>query len=71
MPQCPMYAPAVSCAARIQRGQAMTEYLLIVGVVLLVMFVPTQLTNNIAPADFLARAVRSFFRGYSFLVSVF
>lgn len=55
----------------LQRGQAMAEYLLIVSVVLLVMFVPTPLTNNLAPADLLARAVRSFFRGYSFLVSVF
>lgn len=54
-----------------QRGQAMVEYLLIVGMVALVLFVPTPLTNNMAPADFLARAVRAFFRGYSFLVSVF
>lgn len=54
-----------------QRGQAMIEYLLLVGVVAIVLFTPSSLTNNIAPADFLARAVRSFFRGYSFLVSVF
>jgi len=49
----------------------MIEYLLLVGVVAIVLFTPSSLTNNIAPADFLARAVRSFFRGYSFLVSVF
>ena len=54
-----------------QRGQAMIEYLLLVGVVAVVLFTPSPLTNNIAPADFLARAVRSFFRGYSFLISVF
>lgn len=54
-----------------ERGQAMVEYILIVGVVALVMFVPTPLTNNMAPADYLARAVRAFFRGYSFLISVF
>lgn len=49
----------------------MVEYMLIVFVVALVMFVPTPLTNNMAPADYLAYAVRSFFRGYSFLISVF
>jgi len=49
----------------------MIEYLLLVGVVVVVLFTPSPLTNNIAPADFLARAVRSFFRGYSFLISVF
>ena len=54
-----------------QRGQAMIEYLVIVGVVAVVLFTPSPITNNIAPADFLARAVRSFFRGYSFLISVF
>lgn len=54
-----------------QRGQAMVEYMLIVSVVIVVMFVPTPWTNNMAPADLLARAVRSFFRNYSFLISVF
>lgn len=52
-------------------GQGMIEYLLIVSVVALVMFVPTPVTNNMAPADYLALAIRSFFRGYSFLISVF
>jgi len=56
---------------RTPRGQAMAEYLLIVGVVVLVVFVPTPLTHDMAPADLLARAVRTFFRGFSFLVSVF
>jgi Flp pilus assembly pilin Flp len=56
---------------RTQHGQAMTEYLLLVGIVAIVLFTPSPLTNNVAPADFLARAVRSFFRGYSFLISVF
>ena len=55
----------------VQRGQSMVEYLLVVGVVAVVMFVPWSVTNNMAPADFLARALRSFFRGYSFLISVF
>jgi hypothetical protein len=54
-----------------QGGQAMIEYLLLVGVVAVVLFTPSPITNNIAPADFLARAVRYFFRGYSFLISVF
>lgn len=56
---------------RNQAGQGMIEYLLIVSVVALVMFVPTPVTNNMAPADYLALAIRSFFRGYSFLISVF
>jgi hypothetical protein len=56
---------------RAQGGQATLEYLLLVGVVAVVLFTPSPLTNNIAPADSLARAVRSFFRGYSFLISVF
>lgn len=56
---------------RAQHGQAMMEYVLLVGVVAVVLFTPSPITNNIAPADFLARAVRSFFRGYSFLISVF
>lgn len=57
--------------ARTQRGQAMMEYLLLVVVLAVVLFTPSPITNNIAPADFLARAIRSFFRGYSFLISVF
>jgi hypothetical protein len=56
---------------RNQAGQGMIEYLLIVSVLALVMFVPTPVTNNMAPADYLALAIRSFFRGYSFLISVF
>lgn len=54
-----------------QGGQAMTEYVLLVGILAIVLFTPSPITNNMAPADFLARAVRSFFRGYSFLISVF
>jgi len=49
----------------------MVEYLLIVGVLTVVLFTPSPITNNVAPADLLARAVRTFFRGYSFLISVF
>lgn len=52
------------------RGQGMIEYLVVTALVALVLFVPTPLTDNMPLADHLARAVRSFFRGYSFLLSV-
>lgn len=54
-----------------QRGQGMGEYILVVAMVTLVMFVPSPLTHDMAPADYLVRALRTFFRGYSFLISVF
>lgn len=51
-------------------GQGMVEYLVALIMVALVLFTPNPLTDNMALADYLARAVRSFFRGYSFLLSV-
>lgn len=60
-----------SWLARQQNGQAMVEYILITTVIGLVMFIPSPLTNNTAPADHLANAVRFFFRGFSFLISIF
>jgi len=48
----------------------MIEYLIVTMLVALLLFVPTPLTNNMALADYLAQAVRSFFRGYSFLLSI-
>lgn len=51
-------------------GQAMVEYIVVTAVVAAALFVPTPLTQNMALADFLARAVSSFFRSYSFLLSV-
>ncbi|MFZ6816070.1 Flp family type IVb pilin [Undibacterium sp. Rencai35W] len=56
---------------RNERGQAMIEYIVVTGVMVLVMFTPHAITNNLSPAEYIAQAVRSFFRGYSFLVSVF
>ena len=56
---------------RAQCGQAMMEYLLLVVVLAAVLFIPSPITNNVSPAELLARAVRSYFRGYSFLISVF
>lgn len=52
------------------RGQGTIEYLIVTVLVALVLFFPTPLTNNMALADYMARAVRSLFRGYSFLLSV-
>lgn len=52
------------------RGQGMIEYLVATTLVSLLLFLPNPLTDNMALADYLARAVRSFFRGYSFLLSV-
>ena len=53
-----------------QRGQAMIEYLVVTSTVVLVLFIPTALTNDMSLADYLARAVRAFFRSYSFMMSV-
>ncbi|NHZ35287.1 MULTISPECIES: hypothetical protein [Massilia] len=53
-----------------QRGQAMIEYLVVTSTVALVLFIPTALTNDMSLADYLARAVRAFFRSYSFMMSV-
>jgi len=53
-----------------RRGQAMVEYLIVTAVVATALFVPTSLTANMSAADYLGRAVRSFFRAYSFLLSV-
>lgn len=55
--------------ARVQ-GQGMVEYLLVTILVALLLFIPSPLTDNLALADYLARAVRSYFRAYSFLLSV-
>lgn len=51
-------------------GQAMIEYLVTTAAVSIVLFVPFDLTNHMSAADYLARAVRAFFRTYSFLLSV-
>lgn len=51
-------------------GQAMIEYMIVTAAVGIVLFIPTAMTDNLSLADYLARSVRSFFRAYSFLVSV-
>lgn len=56
--------------AALASGQAMIEYLVVTALVSMVMFYPSAMTGNMSPASYLARAVRSFFRAYSFLVSV-
>jgi hypothetical protein len=61
--------PLPAAAPRSQ-GQAMVEYLVVTAVIAAAMFVPSPLTANMSLADYLARAVRSFFRAYSFLLSV-
>lgn len=55
---------------RAATGQAMIEYMIVTAAVGLVLFVPSTLTDNLSVADYAARAVRTFFRAYSFLVSV-
>ena len=52
------------------KGQAMVEYLVVTAVLAVAMFVPSALTDNMPAADYLARAVRSYFRAYSFILSV-
>jgi hypothetical protein len=51
-----------------QRGQAMIEYVLITIFVCLVLFTPFAGGRSVA--EQLALAIASFFRGYSFLVSI-
>ncbi len=51
-------------------GQAMVEYLIVTSLIAAAMFIPNALTDNMSVADYLARAVRAYFRGYSFLMSV-
>jgi Flp pilus assembly pilin Flp len=51
-----------------QRGQAMTEYVLIVTLVALVLFVPFAGGRSVA--EQLALAISNFFRGYAFLVAI-
>ena len=55
---------------RAARGQAMIEYMIVTAAVGIVLFVPSTMTDNLSVADYAARAVRTFFRAYSFLVSV-
>jgi len=64
--------PGTPFKAGVQRidGQAMVEYLIVTAVLAAAMFIPTALTDNMSLADYAARAVRSYFRGYSFLLSV-
>ncbi len=55
---------------RAMTGQAMIEYLVVTSAVAIVLFIPTALTDNTSLAVYLARSIRTFFRAYSFLVSV-
>lgn len=48
----------------------MIEYMIVTAAVGIVMFTPTALTQDMSAAEYLARAVRTFFRAYSFLISV-
>jgi hypothetical protein len=53
-----------------QHGQGMIEYLIVTVMVTMMLFIPNPLTDNLPLADYMARAVRSYFRAYSFLLSV-
>lgn len=71
-----MHIPGVHLPLRRKRlpravsGQAMIEYMIVTAAVGIVLFVPYSITDNMSLADYLARSVRTFFRAYSFLVSV-
>lgn len=62
--------PPTVATLRTARGQAMIEYMIVTAAVGIVLFVPSSITDNLSVADYAARAVRTFFRAYSFLVSV-
>ncbi|MFJ2986287.1 hypothetical protein ACIPF8_00355 [Collimonas sp. NPDC087041] len=59
-----------------QSGQALMEYVVIVTMVAIVMFIPIPSVVGVpefvgkTPAEVLAFAFRNFFRGFSFLTSV-
>ncbi len=61
---------AFKAGAQGVRGQAMVEYLVVTAVMAAALFIPSGLTDNMSLADYMARAVRSFFRAYSFILSV-
>lgn len=54
-----------------QQGQAMPEYVIISAVMVAVLFLPHELTNNLSPAEYLAQSIVTFFRGFSYLISIF
>ncbi len=51
-------------------GQSMVEYMVVMAGAVIVLFIPYSITDNMSLADYMARSVRTFFRAYSFLVSV-
>jgi hypothetical protein len=54
-----------------QAGQVMVEYVLLTAVLAVVMLVPQAFTNNMPVGEYMAHALRAFFRAYTMLVSVF
>jgi Flp pilus assembly pilin Flp len=53
-----------------QAGVAMIEYTVVTVAIGIALLTPLSFTENMPPAEYLAKAVRAFFRAYSLMVSV-
>jgi Flp pilus assembly protein TadG len=58
------------CGRRFQRGQGMVEYAVIATVLVGALFVPVDLFGGKTGAQFLADAVRAFFRNLTYFISL-
>jgi hypothetical protein len=53
-----------------QQGQAMAEYCIVCALGVIVMFVPSSLTNGQSMSVFLFNAMKSFYQAFSYLLSL-
>ncbi len=51
-------------------GQAMAEYVIVCGLMAVMLFVPTALTNNLTIPAFLFQNMKQFYQAFTFLISL-